>query len=921
MRWLFTPKIILVTLCILLITFLFLYVTHKDSIDFSTQVKPIINNKCITCHGGVKAKGGFSLLFREDALAKTSSGKFAIIPGDPTNSELVKRINYKDPEERMPYKHDPLSKEEISIFTEWIKQGAKWGEHWAYISVKNVPVPEQRNFFGLIKKNNGWAQNEVDQFIEQKLDEAKIKPSPAADKGTLLRRVSLDITGLPAPQRLAKKYLQSNNAHAYEELVDSLLALPQYGEKWTAMWMDLSRYADTKGYERDDSREIWKYRDWLIKAFNTDMTYNYFLTEQLAGDLLPDATDNDYIATAFHRNTMTNDEGGTDNEEFRTAAVMDRVSTTWQALMGTTFGCVQCHSHPYDPFKHEDYYKFLAFFNDSRDEDTQADYPLLRSYNDSMQREVNNIKTWLKQNVSPQKGTEVYTFLKTWQPAYNSLICDSFTNSELVDTKWLTFRNHAIARLQHVDLTGKDQLVFRYQGFKPGGVWKIHTDNAEGPVIATITIPVTKMGWAISETKLMPVTGVHNLYFTYTNNQLKTPKDNGAFFDWFYFTQELPGKDKPGYALIKNKFWALLKSDSEVVTTPVMMDNPAEMHRASYVFERGNWLMKGAVVLPDVPHSLNAFPAKMKHDRLGLAAWLTDKKNPLTARTMVNRVWEQLFGAGLVETLEDMGTQGSTPTHAALLDWLSYQFMNGDNWSIKKLIRKIVMSNTYRQDATVSPDLLHQDLYNKLYARGARVRLSSEQIRDQALYLSGMLSYKMYGPGVYPYQPEGIWLSPWNGADWTTSKGEDCYRRAVYTYWKRSAAYPSMITFDGVSREVCTVRRIRTNTPLQALTTLNDSAYIDLAKHFAVRMQSTGLKQPEQQVGYGYMLATNHAIAAQKLNPLMTLYNKAYTRFKNEPAKMRQIISGIPDHQNAETAALTIVANAILNLDEVLTKN
>ena len=921
MRWLFTPKILLVTLCILLMTFLYLYVTHKEKIDFSTQVKPIINDKCITCHGGVKAKGGFSLLFREEALAKTTSGKFAIIPGDAENSELVRRINYKDPEERMPYKHDPLSKEEISIFTDWIKQGAKWGEHWAYIPVKEVAVPKQTKFFGLLKTTSEWAKNEVDQFIEQKLIEEKTNPSHMADKATLLRRVSLDITGLPAPEQLAKKFLNDNSDNAYANLVDSLLASPQYGEKWTAMWMDLARYADTKGYERDDSRNIWTYRDWLIKAFNSDMPYNRFLTEQMAGDLLPDATDDDYIATAFHRNTMTNDEGGTDNEEFRTSAVMDRVNTTWQAIMGTTFGCVQCHSHPYDPFKHDEYYKFLAFFNNSRDEDTEADYPLLRSYNDSMQQEVLNIKNWLKQHVSPQKAAEVYTFLKTWQPAFNSLVCDSFTNSELMDTKWLSFRNNAVCRLKNVDLKDKEKLIFRYQAFKPGGVWKIHLDKPDGAVIANVTLPVTKMGWGVSETNIAATNGVHDLYFTFTNNQLGKPDATGALFDWFYFTQDLPGKDKEGYASVKNKYWGLITSTEEVTTTPVMMDNPTDMHRASYVFERGNWLVKGDEVKPDVPHSLNPFPSSMPRNRLGLAQWLTDKKNPLTARTMVNRVWEQLFGTGLVETLEDMGTQGSTPTHAALLDWLSYQFMNSDNWSSKKLVRKIVMSNTYQQDSKISPELLQKDPYNKLYARGARVRLSSEQIRDQALSISGVLSKKMYGPSVFPYQPDGIWLSPWNGAEWSISEGEDKYRRALYTYWKRSAAYPSMISFDGVSREVCTVRRIRTNTPLQALTTLNDSAYIDLSRHFAVRMQSTGLKETSKQIGYGYTLATNQVITDQKLKPLTDLYNKAYSQFKNDPEKMRKMMGGMTDHQNAETAALTIVANVILNLDEVLTKN
>ena len=716
---------------------------RDDKVDFTTQVKPILNKNCITCHGGVRQKGGFSLLFRDEALAKTKDGKYAIIPGDPEHSEMIRRINLNDPEDRMPYKHDPLSKEEIDILTRWIKEGAPWGEHWAYVPVKEVAVPQPKTFFGLISTKDDWAKNPVDNFIEKKLKEQNLKPSSQADKQTLLRRVSLDLIGMPAPENLATKFLKDSSAHAYADLVDSLLTSPHYGEKWTSMWLDLARYADTKGYERDDSRNIWKYRDWLINAFNEDKPYDKFLVEQIAGDLLPDATDSDYIATAFHRNTMTNDEGGTDNEEFRTAAVMDRVNTTWQAIMGTTFACVQCHSHPYDPFKHDDYYKFLAFFNDTRDEDTEADYPLLRTYNDSMQQQLATVINWLKQNTTTAKAKEVYTFLKTWQPAYNSLTCDSFTNSELSDTKWLAFRNHTVCRLKNVDLENRSQLIFRYQAYTPGGVWQIHLDKPDGAVIATVPLPVTKDGWTITPTNITASNGTHDLFFTYTNNNLKKPEDNGALFDWFYFTEELPGKDKQGYAEIKNEYWKLLTANTP--TTPIMMDNPTDMHRASYVFERGNWMVKGDKVTPDVPKSLNAFPANAPHNRLGLAEWLTSKQNPLTARTMVNRVWEQLFGTGLAETLEDLGSQGVPPTHAELLDWLSYQFMNDDNWSTKKLIRTIVMSATYQQSSKLTPELEQKDPYNKYYARGSRVRLSAEQVRDQSLCISGLMCNKMYG--------------------------------------------------------------------------------------------------------------------------------------------------------------------------------
>ncbi|CAN5227112.1 hypothetical protein BH11BAC6_BH11BAC6_05350 [soil metagenome] len=909
-----------IILVVLILTSVWITQGNNDKVDFSADVKPIINQHCITCHGGVRAKAGFSLLFRDEALAKAKDGKYPIIPGDPDHSELMRRITLNDPEDRMPYKHDPLSKNEIDIFRKWIKEGAPWGEHWAYVPVKEPAVPQPKTFFGLITSKSDWAKNEVDNFIEAKYKEQDLKPSPQADKATLLKRVSLDIIGMPAPEKIAQQFLNDNSDHAYADLVDSLLASPHYGEKWAGMWMDLARYADTKGYERDDSRNIWPYRDWLIHAFNNDMPYNEFITKQIAGDLLKDPTDDDYIATAFHRNTMTNDEGGTDNEEFRTSAVLDRVNTTWQAVMSTTFACVQCHSHPYDPFKHDDYYKFMAFFNDSRDEDTYADYPLLRNFknNDTLQNDLNDVVNWLKKNVSTQKAKEAYTFLKTWQPAYNSLTCDSFTNSELNDTKWTSFRNHAVCRLKNVDLDNKDNLIFRYSGSVSGGVWQIHLDNANGEVIASIPLPKTN-DWHITKADLKPAHGVHNLIFTYTNNNLKKSVDAGALLDWLYFTETFPGKDKACYADIKSKYWKVLTAN--VSTTPVMMDDPPDMHRASYVFERGNWLVHGDKVLPDVPKSLNPFPAGAPRNRLGLAEWMVSKQNPLTARTMVNRVWEQLFGTGLVETLEDMGTQGVQPTHQELLDWLSYRFMNDDNWSVKKLVRTIVMSATYKLDSKVTPELLQKDPNNKYYARAPRVRLSSEQVRDQTLCISGVISEKMYGPSVFPFQPKGIWLSPWNGAEWVQSTGDDQYRRAIYTYWKRSASYPSMIAFDAVSREVCTVRRIRTNTPLQALTTLNDSAYIDAARHFAYRMQTDAGNDVAQQIKTGFKLATYHDIDNKSLQALTNLYNEAYRQFKNSPDKTCDIMGGMGKQTNAETAALTVVANAMLNLDEVITKN
>ncbi len=916
-----TKKILLVSCCLLLAASVFIFSTSRKAIDYNTQVKPILNKKCITCHGGVKRKAGFSLLFRPEALAKSESGKFAIIPGDPDHSEMIRRINLKDPEERMPYKHEPLNEEEKSILFNWIIEGAVWGDHWAYIPVKETPLPESKGFLtGLMSGSSSWEKNDIDYFIREKLNQENLKPSPEADKATLLRRVSMDLTGLPPSPTIAKKFLESNDGKAYEDLVDSLLASPKYGERFTSMWLDIARYADTKGYERDDNRVIWRYRDWLIRAFNEDKPYDQFLTEQLAGDLLPRPTDDQYLATAFQRNTMTNDEGGTDNEEFRTAAVLDRVNTTWQGILGTTFACVQCHSHPYDPFSHNEYYKFSAFFNNTRDEDTYADYPLLRHFSPEDKLSLDSITSWLKNNGFEKKSQQVYTFLKTGQPAINSLIGDKFVNGELADTKWLTFRNNGEARFKKVDVNGTNQLIFKHNAYLPGGVLTIHLDNIDGPVLQTIQVAQTQ-GWTISSADFPTASGVHDLYLTYTNPNLQKPTDNGLQFDWFYFTEELPGKDKAGYQQIYKGFWSLLTKS--MPATPVMMDNPASMFRITNVFERGNWLVKGEQVNADVPHSLNPFPSNAPRNRLGMAMWLTSKQNPLTARTMVNRMWEQLFGNGIVETLEDMGTQGAAPTHPELLDHLSYQLMNDFHWSTKKLLKEMVLSATYRQDSKVSKALLEKDPYNKLYARGARVRLSAEQLRDQALAIAGLLSDKMYGAPVMPWQPQGIWLSPYNGRSWVKSDKEDQYRRAVYTFWKRTAPYPSMISFDGISREVCSVRRIRTNTPLQALTTLNDSVYLEASRHFAWKMQESCPDKNDvmKVISEGYRLALLKPITAERLMALKRLYAKAYETLRSDPDKTCEINGQPGQHNNAETAALVIVANAILNLDEVITKN
>lgn len=912
MKRLVSNKIIILSVLVLAVILCYFLFAPKPAIDFNAQVKPILNAKCISCHGGVRQKGDFSLLFRNEALAKTKSGKPAIIPGHANESELIRRITATDPDERMPYRHDALAKNEIDILKQWIDEGAKWGDHWAYVSVKPTAVPD------VVDKI--WNKNAIDNFVLQKLRENKLEPSPEAAKHILLRRLSLDLIGLPAPQHLATSFLKETSAKAYENLVDSLLASQHFGEKWTSMWLDLARYADTKGYEHDGDRKIWRYRDWLINAYNNDKPYNEFLTEQLAGDLMPNADEEKLIATAFHRNSMSNDEGGTDPEEFRTAAVIDRVNTTWEALMGTTFACVQCHSHPYDPFKHEEYYRFMAFFNNARDENTEFDYPLLRHYSDSANEKLNELLQWVKINAGDKTMEEMRLFLKTWQPAVNSVVFDEFKHSELGDGRRVVMRNNAVCRLKNVDLTGKDHLIYRYDAFVNKGLWQIHLDKPDGPLLASVKLDKGKEHLDFASLDLNSPGGVHDLYFTYTTATPAKEKDEDcALFEWFYFTNKFPGEGKPGYADMKQRFWQLMQLTPP--TTPIMMENPAEMFRPTHVFDRGNWLVKGEEVTPGVPASLNPFPNAAPKNRLGLAMWLVAKENPLTARTMVNRIWEQLFGMGLAETLEDMGTQGIQPVHQELLDWLSWRFMNEHGWSIKKLLKEILMSATYRQQSNMTELMEQKDPYNKLYTRGPRVRLNAEQIRDQALAVSGLLSSKMYGEPVMPWQPPGIWLSPWNYTEWKTSKGEDQYRRALYTFWKRTAAYPSMLSFDGVAREVCQARRIRTNTPLQALVTLNDSVYVEAANFFALQLlKEKGAAPMDAIIKTAYSKAVQHPADERTFAALKKLFDKALADFKTNTANKEKILAN-SNNKEPEAAALTLVANAIFNLDEFITKN
>ena len=885
--------------------------SHK--IDYSTQVKPILNKHCIACHGGVKKIGDFSLLFRTDALAKTKSGKPAIVPFHPEKSDFIARLTHTDPDERMPYRANPLKKEEIEILTRWVKEGAEWGDHWAYVTPQKPTVPNPEGYFAsFLPFQNSWTKNDIDRFILQKLNSENLKPSEEASKSILIRRVYLDLIGLPPTVQQAENFENDKSENAYEKVVDELLKSPQFGEKWASMWLDLARYSDSKGYQKDNGRTIWEYRDWVIRAFNKNMSFDQFVREQLAGDLLLNPTEDQLIATAFHRNTMNNDESGTVDEEFRVAAVLDRVNTTWDVFHGTTFGCVQCHSHPYDPFRHEEYYKFMAFFNNTRDEDTDDESPNLRRFSAEDKPKLEALNVWIN-NLKPEEKTfDWLHFAKFMEPKINAHIADNFVEGALLGGRFIGLRNGGSCRLPNLKLDGMSHFVINYSVKNLGGFLEIHEGSPTGKVLNTIALTDTTEQYDadMKSIKIPTLTGRHDLYLVGKNSKLKLTSKDVVKINWFAFMPDFPKN------FDEKNFWNLIKAKTE--NTPIMQPSQADYQRKTHVFTRGNWLVHGQEVAAGTPKSLHPFPKNAPNNRLGLAQWLTDKKDPLTARALVNRFWEQIFGVGIVETLEDFGTQGFKPIHPELLDYLSIKLMNDWAWKPKSILKEIVMSATYQQSSVGSKELYEKDPANHFLARGPRVRLSAEQVRDQTLLISGLLSKKMYGKPVMPYQPEGVWAAVNSNLNYKQSEGEDQYRRAIYTFVRRTGPYPSMFNFDSPSREICVGRRIRTNTPLQSLVLLNDPVFVEASNRLA---QKVFLKtqNSENQIIDCYKSALQHNPNNKDLKALGNLYEMSLEQFKKKPSEMKAYLKG-NQKPNAELAALSVVANAIINLDEFVTK-
>ena len=589
---------ILVVVALLVLVFNFL--NPDEEVDFSSQIKPILNNNCIVCHGGVKKNSGFSLLFEEEALGDTKSGKPAIIPGDASGSELIRRIKEDDPELRMPYEKPKLSETEIDLLTRWIDQGAKWGEHWAYTLPSKINVPaitEEAGFSSTTSSN--FLKNDIDHFILRKLTNADILPNGPAEKEIIVRRAALDITGLPPDQQLFDLWMDGDIN--YETMVDSLLAKESYGEKWASWWLDMARYSDTKGYEKDQGRSIYHYRDWVIKSLNKDMPFDQFTIEQLAGDLLPEPSIDQYIATAFHRNTMNNDEGGTEDEEYRVAAVIDRVNTTFEVWQSTTIGCVQCHSHPYDPFKNEEYYSLMAFFDNSRDEDIPSEAPVLKLYNPAQQEKVNKVTNWIAKHESNLAAEEYKKFMAYIEPVHNAHDFKDFENGAYDDHAALNLWDDGSCKLKDITTDGGTALYLKYNSGFNGTLLTFRKNNSEGEILARLNIDKTTTS-IIKKIHFKKIDEKFDLYVE-TNNDAVAKDANVIDLYWVTFMQEIPGSKKPGYREIIDDLHTVLNAKTS--TVPIMIENPEHMKRTTQVFERGNWLLKGDTVQPSTPQALN----------------------------------------------------------------------------------------------------------------------------------------------------------------------------------------------------------------------------------------------------------------------------------------------------------------------------
>ncbi|MEX2287143.1 MAG: PSD1 and planctomycete cytochrome C domain-containing protein [Planctomycetaceae bacterium] len=787
-----------------------------EPVRFNRDIRPILSSRCFACHGRDEnhRKSGLRLDVRDNALNAAESKAIPITPGKPESSELIRRIFSTDRDEMMPPADSGknLTAAEKELLKQWVSEGAEYEPHWSLVPPMRVQPP--------IVKQTQWPRNPVDNFVLVRLEREGLRPSPAAEPATLLRRLCLDLTGLPpaahdvsafqrelAAADIADAKAGDRNQRAAERVyaswVDKLLASPHYGERMAVDWLDAARFADSNGYQVDRDREMYAWRDWVIAAFNANQPFDQFTIEQLAGDLLPNATLEQKIATGFHRNHMLNEEGGIIAEEFLAEYCSDRVETTAAVWLGQTFTCTRCHDHKFDPFTQRDYYGLYSFFHNVPEGG------------------IGNYGANIRRNAPPM--------LKLPSPEIEAKIAS--LNRELDEVK------KSLAALQ----------------------------DAKNPEHVRLTERVAALNKQIDEI------------------------------------------------------------DLQIPTTLVMQELPAA--RVTRILMRGEYNKLGDEVTANTPAALPGMSPDSPKNRLGLARWIVDLRNPLTARVTVNRLWQSLYGVGLVRTAEDFGTQGEPPSHPELLDWLATEFVR-TGWDVKAMLRLMVTSSTYRQSARSNPSLLQRDPENRLLARGPRFRLQAEFLRDQALAVSGLLSSKLGGPSVRPYHPPGLYEQVVAGSSANTyvvGTGDELYRRSLYTYWKRSVPNPAMLTFDAPFRETCVLRRPRTNTPLQALNVMNDPTYVEAARFLAQRMVREAGNTAAERVRHGFQLTLARSPSAAEQAILVAAFERARKDFENDPTAVAELlkVGESPSDtviEPVELATLATVAMTILNLDETLTK-
>jgi hypothetical protein len=810
---------------------------------------------------------------REQAIVAAESGEIAVVPNRPQSSQLIKRVFSDDVVAVMPppSANKPLSERQKELLRQWIEQGAEYESHWSFI-------PPQRSTTPSVSQTQ-WPRNAIDVFILARLESEGLHPSPKAEFATLLRRLSLDLLGLPPTLSDVDAFIQEMQEagrvdHSVEPAstaaldatylrwVDRLLDSPHYGERMAVDWLDAARFADSNGYQVDRDREMYAWRDWVINAFNANLPFDQFTIEQIAGDLLPEATFSQKIATGFHRNHMLNEEGGIIPEEFLAEYCADRVETTAAIWLGQTFNCARCHDHKFDPFTQRDFYGLYAFFHNVTE------------------KGIGNYGANIRRNAPP--------FLKLPAPE--------------IESKLVTLRaeqDEAKQRLSALDVQLlADQTIWEEQ------IRKAAAEQAAKPAEAPAAVPEEIV--AIINKALVD----------------RTDDEKKKLLEYHHSTN-------PDRKTLAERVTALNKqvdeTELQIPTALIMEELPQP--RVTQIMIRGAYNKLGDVVTANTPSSLPAISSVLPRNRLGLAKWLVDPANPLPARVTVNRLWQSLFGIGLVRTSEDFGTQGEPPSHPELLDWLADEFIRS-GWDVKHMLRLMVSSATYRQRSTVMAEVRDRDPDNRLLARGPRFRLQSEFLRDQALAVSGLLVTKVGGPSVKPYHPPGLYeqITAGNGTNiYVEGTGDDLYRRSMYTYWKRSVPNPAMLAFDAPFREACTLRRPRTNTPLQALNLMNDPTYVEAARFLAGRMLTETGTELDAQLEYGFRLLLARPPQPAELAVLTSAYQRSRVDFSTDAAAVTELLK-LGARRSPEAldpvrlAAMTIVASTILNLDEAVMK-